>query len=69
MPNVTITFNLPDERDEHFLATHGKDFWLALWDMSVEIRSKLKYGHDFKTVDEALEWVREQIPESIYDVE
>lgn len=69
MPKVTITFNLPDERDDHFLATHGKDFWLVLWNLNQAIRNYLKHGHNFKTADEALEWVREQIPESIYEVE
>lgn len=56
-----LTFDLPEDKDDHTLAIHGSDFYLAIWDLDQWLRSKLKYGHDYKTVDDALEEAREQL--------
>ena len=41
---VTIEFNLPEESADHHFAIHGKDYWLAAWDVDEWLRRKLKYA-------------------------
>lgn len=65
MPKATLTYNLPEEENEHKYALAGVDALLVISDLMSEIRSKLK--HDcgyFKDCDEdTLEKVREFIIE------
>jgi hypothetical protein len=58
MPKVTMTFSLPEERAEHADALHGAEWKAIVYDLSVNLRNHLKYGHMFKTPDEALEAIR-----------
>lgn len=54
-----------DEGDKYALL-HANDMFCVLWDiLETELRNKLKYGHEFKTADEALEWCRSCIVESL----
>jgi len=70
MPKVTITFNLPEEENELKLAQRGKDYFCIIFETLQEIRSYLKYGHEFKDADEALEKIRETLSEAqIEDIE
>ena len=62
---ATLEFNLPEEREDHNLAIHGLDFALVCWDMDVKLRNWLKYGHKFKTADEALEAARDYLCEAM----
>jgi hypothetical protein len=65
-----LTFNLPEERDELKLAQRGADYFCFLWDLDQELRSWLKYGHNFKTPDEVIEAIREKLSEvEIWDIE
>ena len=58
---ATLTFQLPDEKQEFNSATNGEKYASALWDIKQYIRGVLKYGteDDLETV---LERVRELIP-------
>jgi len=47
-----------DDKTEHLHSVHGLDWALVVWEIDQQLRSKLKYGHEFKTVDEALEKIR-----------
>lgn len=58
MPKATISFTLPEEHDEHQAAIHGQDWKHIVYEVSMFLRNKLKYGHEFKSADEALEAVR-----------
>lgn len=60
---VTMTFDLPEERDEHKMAIDGSKWFSAMFDMDQWFRSKLKYGNEFKDADEALEAGRERLHE------
>ncbi len=67
---VVLKFNLPEDEGELTWAQKGSDFWNVLWDLEQECRNYLKHGNEFKTPDEVLEWVRDQIGEvDIYCVE
>ena len=56
-----LEFELPEENCEFELAHHGMDFALTCQDIDEQLRHWLKYGHEFKAVDEALEAVRENL--------
>lgn len=61
MPTATLKFNLPDEDAEFHMALHGHEFYAVVSDMDNWLRSKLKYGHEFKSADEALEEARKEL--------
>lgn len=60
-----IEFNLPEEIDEFKMNIRGPDYWVVLWDLTQLLRSKLKYGHDYKTADEAIEGIQTELWEMI----
>ena len=55
---VTLTFDLPEDRQQHNAAVHGMDWALVCWELDEELRKFLKYDHNFKSADEALENIR-----------
>jgi hypothetical protein len=57
-----LIFN-DDEDNERNLALKGQDMFISLWDYDQALRGKLKYGHEFKDADEALEWARQELQE------
>ena len=70
MPKVKIEFNLPEEKQDLKLAQRGNHYFSIIFHTLQEIRSYLKYGHKFKTIDEALEKIREILSEAqIEDIE
>jgi hypothetical protein len=55
-----LEFNLPEENSEFLMAQRGGDYFSYLWDLDQQLRSWLKHNnHEFKTVNEALEKIRE----------
>lgn len=64
MPKVILEYNLPEEDNELKLAQRGHDYYCVIWDTLQEIRGYLKYGHNFKTVDDALEKIRDSLYEA-----
>ncbi len=46
MPKATLTFQLPDEREDFDLACKAGALHSALWDLSQELRSRDKYSED-----------------------
>ena len=59
---VTLTFDLPEETDNFNLAIRGRDYWNVLWDLTLFLRRKVHKGeHDYKTADEALGAVWDEI--------
>lgn len=63
MPKATLEFNLddPDDRNQHLLAIHAADWALVASAMDETLRSRLKYGHELKSANDALEFVRSQL--------
>lgn len=56
-----LKFDLPKDDNNYMIAVHAMDFALSCWDMDQFLRTQLKYGNKFETVDDALEKVREQL--------
>lgn len=67
MPQYVIKFTLPKEEQDFKLAQRGKDYFCVIFDTLQEIRKYLKYGHEFKTVEDALEKIRETLSEAQID--
>ena len=53
-----LEFTLPEEEQTHMDAVLGTRWRLAHEEAAQTIRNWMKYGHSFKTPDEALEAVR-----------
>jgi len=64
---ATLTFKLPEDRDEHRLALHGADFYCVLFGFDSYLRACQRYGHGFKDVDDAVEKIREKLHEEMED--
>jgi hypothetical protein len=64
---ATLLFNLPEEQQEFRLANEAADWHSVVWEVDQKLRQHLKYGHEFKSVGEALEQIREFFYEEITD--
>lgn len=60
---ATIEFSLPEEEEVHRHALRGVDYHGTLWDVDQRLRDWLKYGHEFKSADEALGEARRALHE------
>lgn len=58
---ATLTFDLPEEKQEHNAAVHGMDWALVCWELDQDLHKLLKYGNNFKSADEAVENIRETL--------
>jgi len=61
MPKAVLEFNLPEEQSEFDLANMASKLYCCLWDIDQKIRGYLKYGHNFKTIEDCLDSLREEI--------
>lgn len=58
---ATLEFNLPEEAHEFYIASRATTLALEVNAVREKIRSWLKHGHEFKTPDEALVAVRDEL--------
>jgi len=63
MPKISIEFQCPEEHEELLTAIHAADYKVILGEISQWARSALKYGHEFRTPDEAIEHLKRIIIE------
>ena len=63
---LKFDLNDPDDRREHERMLKSMDMHLALWDISQELRSKVKYAPDSMSKDEYKSW--EQAQEMFYRI-
>jgi hypothetical protein len=57
----------PDDKEQFVVASTAQDWYMALYDLDQQLRTYLKYGHDFKSADDALEDLREKLWEFMED--
>ena len=50
MPQVTITFNLPEDNEAYEIAHNASNIHAVLWDYLQELRNLMKY--DYRGLDE-----------------
>ena len=56
---ATLTFNLPEENQEHLLAVKAPALAAAVMEAAFAMRAWSKHGHGFKTSDEVLDACRD----------
>ena len=44
MPKATITFTLPEEKDDYYLANNGMKMYSILWEFDQWLRQEIKWG-------------------------
>ncbi len=62
-----LEFNLPEEQSEFNTAVKGEKFESALYAIDNACRGWLKYGHEFEDTADALQAVRDMIPQDIHE--
>jgi hypothetical protein len=60
-----LEFNLPEDRRDFEMANQAADMVAAIGHFEDMLRSYIKYGHNFKTANEALEAIRALLHEEI----
>lgn len=60
---LTLTFELPEERDEALLAVHAADLWSTLFDLDNDLRGEIKHGEPNSDRLAALMDIRELLHE------
>jgi hypothetical protein len=58
---ATLTFKLPKEQEEFYLAAKGADWRVVLEDMDAHLRSRLKHEDLPEDVDKALDAARQHL--------
>lgn len=64
---AVLEFNLPEEAIDHLLAIHGADYNVVCQDLDECLRDWLKHGHEFMTIEEALDSVRDKLRQLMDD--
>ncbi len=61
-----LEFDLPEDEDAFNVASKAMDWALIAWDIEQQCRDWVKYdNHQFKTIEEALQGVRDIINEAM----
>ena len=66
-PQVVVKFTLPQDREWFEACYYGTDWRSVVEEIDEQTRSWLKYGHNFKDADEALEAVSDLLHEAMSD--
>jgi hypothetical protein len=64
---ATLEFNLPDDKEDYEMMINASKYYLALWNMKQELRSKLKYAELSEQEYEIYEKVRDKYNEILDD--
>jgi uncharacterized protein (DUF1800 family) len=60
---ATLTFTLPEEQEEFYLAAKGADWRIVVEDMDGYLRGRLKHEDLSEEADKALDAAREKLHE------
>ena len=60
-----LEFNLPEDQRQFEMANQAADMVAAIGHFEDRLRSYIKYGHEFKSANEALESIRDLLHEEI----
>jgi hypothetical protein len=60
-----LEFNLPEDQRKFEMANQAADMVAAIGHFEDTLRSYIKYGHEFKSANEALESIRALLHEEI----
>lgn len=60
-----LEFDLPEEQTEFIRASRADIAWGKLYYIDSQLRTYIKHGHDFKSVEDLAEYVRTEINEAL----
>lgn len=60
-----LEFDLPEEEIQFMRASRADIAWDKLYNIDVALRSWIKHGHDFKSVEDLAQHIRTQINEAL----
>lgn len=63
-----LEYDLPSEQSDFYQAINGIRSAIAICEIVSDLRSKIKYGHDFENGDEALDWALSMVYEKTKDL-
>jgi len=58
-----LKFNLPEDNSAHLIAIRGSEYFSCLWNLDQKLRSLLKHGHDYSSVETLAQDLRDYIHE------
>jgi hypothetical protein len=64
---MKVIFEFRDESEAR-IAMNGSKYLGILEDMDTSLRNYLKYGHEFKTADEAMGKIREELTDNCLSI-
>ena len=59
-----LEFELPEDQDELNLLLSSRTMASAIFEVDNRMRSELKYGITFSSIEDVCEWVREALTEA-----
>ena len=65
MPRVTIEFNLPEEQEDFKLLVNVGHLSSSICEVDRRMRSELKHGLTFESVEEVCEYVRSELRDAL----
>ena len=60
MMKAIIEFNLPEDQSYYDVVNQSPRMLALLWDLSEQLRSWYKYGHDFKDASDAVSGIQDE---------
>ena len=62
---ASLTFNLPEDREEYDIYNNAQNYYSALWELREELRQVWKYsGHKFMDIDKTWNMFHEILSDS-----
>ena len=62
-----LEFELPADKENFDASAKGMDSAIVAWDLNELLRKMLKYGHEYKDADTALQQVKDTLNEMLID--
>jgi len=62
-----LEFELPRDKENFDASAKGMDWAIVAWDLDELLRKMLKYGHEYKDADTALQQVKDTLNEMLID--
>ena len=62
-----LEFELPADKENFDVSAKGMDWAIVAWDLDQLLRNMMKYGHEYKDTDTALQYVKDALNEMLVD--
>tara|TARA_Y100000310_G_scaffold76257_1_gene72717 strand:- start:16042 stop:16263 length:222 start_codon:yes stop_codon:yes gene_type:complete len=62
-----LEFELPEDKENFNVASKGMDWAIVAWELNQLLRNMMKYGHEYKDTDTALQYVKDALNEMLVD--